>query len=1568
MLDERKDASGEVARANERIKTLHDNGNHKEALALATRTVEYASKQLGQTHPLTIVSLGNLAVELKWMGHLQDAKNVYEKLLELHETTGTQQTEFYARTLNNLAELYVDAGDDTTAEALHAQALTILESTLPADDPTIADSLSNLAQIYGRQGRYTDAERLLRRALSIDEQTVGTGHFVYALHLGNLAAVLHALGQHAGSLRLLRRALDIIYASMGRNHHLFADTLCKVASINRTIGDYTEAERLYREALEIQHASLGRTIRVAGTLDQLASLYTEMGKRREAEAVLAQAQHIRTARGQPDDSLSSLVKRAQLSSTTGDLDAAESLFRQVAEIEETMGDNYSPLAATLNNLAEVLKHKGNVHEAEALYQRALTIQLATSGADHPNHATIQHNLAMLYAATERPGEALKLMTAAEIIAERQLGQIFSMTSERQRLNYLGEVTDRATCLLSLVTQHFPRDPVAVRVAFDLVLRRKGITAEALASQRTAIFLGRYPAVAAKLRELSELKGRIAEDSWANPETQAWGAQKQRVEELRSRTERLEMEVAQEVAETDITTLLQTINTETVAAAFSAEAVLVEFAQCDSIDFHFRPTQTQSARGPTHYLAFVLPAKRPEELQMVDLGETWPIDQRIAKFRSFLSDGGEETKHASTQQPAWPTGDPGRNVGDELRSMLLDPIHDAIRHHRRLFIAPIGDLTRLPFQVLPLDEHHYLTDAFNIGYFSAGRDAIRLATTAGTGNHSSDPIVIADPDFSLKTSAPPVTRNQEAFSLRTVLSFWKRNTKDRSSQQPSTSGELAGAPTTSPASEPGGEPPSSRHSRDLHNRNLTFNPLPGTRLEGKRVGTLLGVEPWLGDAALKSRVRRCRSPRVLHVATHGFFLADQQRNAGEGSPPNPHETHQITGDFAGSLQGPGMESPLLRSGLALAGANTWLAKAPLPPDAENGLLTAEEVSGLDLSSTELITLSDCDTGLGELHGSEGVFGLRRSCLVAGARTLVMSLWKLPDLATAILMVHFYEHLREGYGRCDALQLAQDHVRKTTISDLRGDWLRPEIIEELAGGDKRQRQYLNKFTALPDDARPFEHPYHWGAFICEGDHRPLPWYAHGARERKPDFTWETLKATAREADTASVGPAAPVFRLLDPANPFALPNGVSPEIGLVVSPDSRHVAYAVRDAQGMHVELDGRPFRRYDRVFGLELANAALAYGAAREGRMFVVFNEREDEVWDDIGRSSPVISPDGRRVAYSARRGNWWYVIIDGVVVGGPYEGLGPGGVLFSPNSLRYAYVVKQGESWHAVVDGVDDRAFPTIAERSLSFSPDSAKVAYVGCLRGHRAGAAFVGEAATVVNGVTGRAWRVDEVTRQSGLSGELYFSPDATRLVYTGLQNGASFVVVDDQVHGSYDGLLSGWKTRADGKPPLHHHEKMGTIAFSPDSRRIAYAAQLGNQAVAVVLPRTQRPFTHDRILNQPPLFSPDSQHLAYGVEQHLEQGVAIDGRVRWAYSGLPPAAWSFSPDSTILAYVAWHGSGRDQSLGCNGVDLHLGGGLVVNSSIIWDDNEHLHCLVGDGQRIWTQTVVVEGDNRHGL
>ncbi len=263
--------------------------------------------------------------------------------------------------------------------------------------------------------------------------------------------------------------------------------------------------------------------------------------------------------------------------------------------------------------------------------------------------------------------------------------------------------------------------------------------------------------------------------------------------------------------------------------------------------------------------------------------------------------------------------------------------------------------------------------------------------------------------------------------------------------------------------------------------LHFDRLCGTRLEGEWIGKLLDVQPWLQEDALEARLKTSRSPRIVHLATHGFFLEKAETK----------DTPLFEGaiDAPGRLSGRGMENPMLRSGLALAGANTWINHGTPPEEAEDGLLTAEDVTGLNLLDSDLVVLSACDTGLGEIHVGEGVFGLRRALVLAGATTLIRSLWKVDDLATAILMNRLYENLLEGQRRDEALRKGQIYVRDLSLGEIRKEWLDLGTINSRSGGDVVLRSWLEHFATLPATYRPFVEPYYWGAFICQGDTGPL-----------------------------------------------------------------------------------------------------------------------------------------------------------------------------------------------------------------------------------------------------------------------------------------------------------------------------------------------------------------------------------------------------------------------------------------------------------------------------------------------
>ena len=209
-------------------------------------------------------------------------------------------------------------------------------------------------------------------------------------------------------------------------------------------------------------------------------------------------------------------------------------------------------------------------------------------------------------------------------------------------------------------------------------------------------------------------------------------------------------------------------------------------------------------------------------------------------------------------------------------------------------------------------------------------------------------------------------------------------------------------------------------------------------EAKDLTSLLpGAKVLTGAQATEAALKQVQGPAILHVATHGFFLQDQPRQAPEQRrfelPESPR---------------PGLalgENPLLRSGLVLAGVkNSWSGNG------EDGVLTALEASSLDLSGTKLVVLSACDTGVGDVSNGEGVYGLRRALVLAGAESQVMSLWPVSDTGTRELMVKYYKRLKSGEGRSAALRQAQ--------------------LEMMATPER-------------------SHPYYWAGFIQSGDWTPM-----------------------------------------------------------------------------------------------------------------------------------------------------------------------------------------------------------------------------------------------------------------------------------------------------------------------------------------------------------------------------------------------------------------------------------------------------------------------------------------------
>ncbi|WP_103124609.1 CHAT domain-containing tetratricopeptide repeat protein, partial [Nostoc cycadae] len=331
----------------------------------------------------------------------------------------------------------------------------------------------------------------------------------------------------------------------------------------------------------------------------------------------------------------------------------------------------------------------------------------------------------------------------------------------------------------------------------------------------------------------------------------------------------------------------------------------------------------------------------------------------------LGDAAEIDKLAIDFRSALATGRTFKKLARTLDEKLIAPIRPLLGDASHILISPDGQLTLIPFEALRDEQDKFLIQNYAFSYLTTGRDLLRFQSNV---NNASAPVVLADIDYN----------NQG----QTIAS--KKTTGLRGSQN-LRSGDLA---------------------------NLEFDALANTKDEAAAIKQVLpNAKLLLGKEATETAVKQLQSPSILHLATHGFFSADiaQNLNASPDIEETPRPKNMIQ-----------VENPLLRSGLALAGFNK---RKQATNNNDNGVLTALEVAGLDLRSNQLVVLSACDTGKGDIKVGDGVYGLRRALVIAGSQSQVLSLWLVDDAATKELMVKYYQNLQAGKGRHEALRAAQ-----------------------------------------------------------------------------------------------------------------------------------------------------------------------------------------------------------------------------------------------------------------------------------------------------------------------------------------------------------------------------------------------------------------------------------------------------------------------------------------------------------------------------------------------------------------
>ncbi|MBI4902445.1 MAG: CHAT domain-containing protein [Acidobacteria bacterium] len=878
------------------------------------------------------------------------------------------------------------------AQAEYGRALELLEKHRGPTHADVGDTCEALGRLQYAQKHYAEAQKWYERTIAIVEKNFPPQHPRFISLLNNYALSRKIQGDYAGSRDAFHRALSISMAVYGEDNSRTAQVLANLGIVLQDLGDYSGALRTYERALRVQTRLLGdQHILVARIYRSMQRLQQVLGDYRSAERLCRQARAIfEKALGADNESTIEASNHCALllDSMGRDREALPLAQDTLRRAEKVHGADSWAAALANRMMGTIELGLGQSAAARGHLQSAL--QLSQKHNDGRTHALALRQLTTLALRERTPAEALSYARMGTAEASAYFGarspdlvpflreEALALDASGRRAQAFEKAAESEVLRQDAVRTTAAGIPERMAItyrgddlpALDYLLRWMQTPEE---KKRTWDLL-----IRGRNMVLDETTTRSRE--WrrqGDPQTAAsWIKLKEARAQLAAATLRAS-EGGIKQSERDLERARR--EKERLETELAATSLQRRRSGLDEV-LRALPTGTVliAFSATDRYRAFTGNSRGMPVV--FDLAPAATVDALVRNWRNEISRerdafGRNRAANEKTYTAA----------ALALRRSVWDPLQAAIAGAQRVLIVPDGRLHEINFAALPTAEGHFLIER-------------------GPMIH----ILNAE----LDVLAPPLdtsTADRRMFALGA----------------PSFDGAAQPAPLISRVYR-GGE------SSCKTFRDLKFAPLPGSGLEVSEATSFAKARGWKveslqGPAASESALKQSvHGQRVVHIATHGFFL---DRDCG-GT--------QLA------------ESPLLRAGLALAGANR---RTSAKSGEEDGVLTAEEAASLDLDGTAWIVLSGCDTGAGEIHSSEGVLGLRRALQEAGARTQITSLWPVRDDDARLWMRSLYEgRLQRGLSTIEAFTRAS----------------RTELARRRA-------------AALST------HPFHWASFVASGDWR-------------------------------------------------------------------------------------------------------------------------------------------------------------------------------------------------------------------------------------------------------------------------------------------------------------------------------------------------------------------------------------------------------------------------------------------------------------------------------------------------
>jgi len=959
-------------------------GHFSEALPLFEKAYFLKKDVLGEKHPDTLQSLNNLAVIYRYLGRFSEALPLSDKAYSLRKEVLGEKHPDTLQSLNNLAGIYQNLGRFSEALPLSDKAYSLRKDVLGEKHPATLRSLNNLAQLYSDLGRFSEALPLSDKAYSLRKDVLGEKHPDTLVSLNNLAGIYSDLGRFSQALPLYEKAYSLRKDVLGEKHPDTLQSLNNLAVIYRYLGRFSEAlplsEKAYSLSKDVSGEKHPDTI---NSLNNLARLYSDLGRFSEALPLSDKAYSLsKDVLGEKHpDTLASLNNLAQLYSDLGRFSEALPLSEKAYSLsKDVLGEKHPDTLASLNNLVGIYSDLGRFSEALPLFEKAYSLRKEVLGEKHPDTLVSLNNLAGIYSDLGRFYQALPLFEKAYSLRKEVLGEKHPNTLN-SLLNLAGIYRD-----LGRFSEALPLSEKYVSGVESL--RRGDLSAE----NRQALFKKWVPSYfmlsslyigqsrhqeAFRLAEMSKAR-TLLESLAAKLAAQQSGllaTEQQQLQDYEARlaflsdriakaleNNRLEEKISLEAEKNQLVSQLNQFDQE-LKAKYPKYAKLSEVQIIGAKEgAKYLPADAVLISYlvlENFVLAFTLQADGT--LTAHDLGEIPALDDDLVTdyrdqlFAPTIEQGTEPTGHPEFVLHFGSQPEKEPSLSLQLGQQLLGPLYDVIKDKKHWIISPSGPLALIPFETLRVDGDE-------------------------------PPPVIAKHQISYVQSLSVLKLLQERGTVYNSLS---------------NRGDLfaMGAPLYQDSRVGTGDP-----------SPIDFNIASRLLMRGgdyARAFRQLGRDNW---TMLPGTLTELDELETLFKDTKPLIY--KQADATEAKLQDLNQQHRLAQYRYLVFSAHGYLSPQVP-----ALSSIVLGQVNNPPGID-GYVTAGEWPGYDLKS-DLMVLSACETGLGEVVSGEGVMGLPYAFYVAGNKNTILTLWKISDDVTVEFIKSFFTKLKAGVGQIEAL---------------------------------------------------------------------------------------------------------------------------------------------------------------------------------------------------------------------------------------------------------------------------------------------------------------------------------------------------------------------------------------------------------------------------------------------------------------------------------------------------------------------------------------------------------------------